>query len=271
MSNCITVHNEITTPGLLDKMVRLEQPLSLNTGRELHIQCTSVEISDLIPNIFNGYPYGVNFDNTRLRIGNDVDGWVTVQLDMGRYSAEHISAAVNALANSLGWWTLSTDPGFALTGNPIIQKHVISIDSTKLAAGHGTQFMVDLSTATTGGSMLYYSLGYTSTTLINTDGLFPSPNLPVMETQGTACIIETELIEARRYGTEIRRVLAEVPFAGKTSFSNSVWPQGAQISPEMIYTGPRQINMFFVGVRTRDNKPMIFMGGIMSLTLRFTQ
>lgn len=271
MSNCITIHNELSAPGVMDKLFKLEQPLSLNTGRELHIQTTSVEISDLIPNIYNGFPYGISFDNTRLRMGNNVDGWVTVQLDMGRYSAEHISAAVNTLASSLGWWLDPEEPGFTLSGNPIIQKHVIVIDSTKLDPVHGTQFMIDLSLATTAGSMLYYSLGYTSTTVINTDGIFTSPNPPVMETQGTACIIESELVEARRYSGDLRRIIAEVPFAGKTTFSNSVWPMGAQISPEMIYVGPRTINMFSVNVRTRDNKPMIFMGGIMSVTLRFTQ
>jgi hypothetical protein len=236
---------------------------------QLRLQCASVEISDLIPNIFNGNPYGVPFDNTRLRIGNDVDGYVTIQLEMGRYNASQIAAAVNAVAASLGWWTSSTDPGLLISGNDIIQKHVITINSTKLAALHGTQFYFDLSAATTGGSQLWYSLGYTSTTSLVADGVYESPNLPQMETQGTACVIECDLAEMRRYSTGFKKVLAEVPFAGKTTFSNSVWPQGAQISPDMIYVGPRTFNLVTIHVKTRASVPMLFMGGIMSISIRF--
>jgi hypothetical protein len=249
--------------------MHLEQPMVLPRTGQIKLQCASVEISDLIPNFYNGNPYGLSFDNTRCRVGNDVDGYVTIQLEMGRYSAQQITAAVNATINSLGWWTSSTDPGFTITGNDVIQKHVISIDSTKLAPAHGTQFYFDLSTATTNNSMMYYSLGYTSTTSLIVDGVYESPNLPQMETQGTACVIECDLAEMRRYSEGFKKVLAEVPFAGKTTFSNSVWPQGAQISPDMIYGGPRTFNLVTIKIKTRSSAPMLFMGGIMSISIRF--
>lgn len=268
MSNSLNFSVELTAPGVMDKTITLEQPLIFPRVVRMSLQTTAVEISDLIPNIFNGRPYGLSFDNTRLRVGTDTQPMTTVQLTMGRYNTAQISAAVNAVVAGLGWWADPADPGLTISGNEVIQKIVFVIDSTKLNPVYGTQFMVDLAEATT-SSTLYHTLGFTSTTSFLVDGVYGSVNFPLMETQGTACYIESDLAEPRRIGSTMRRILAQVPFAGKTSFSNTVWPVGAQISAPMNYIGEQTLTSFSVRVRTRKGAPMVFMGGDMTVDIQF--
>lgn len=268
MSNCITIYNSISAPGTLDMTMNLEQPLVLPRGGEVRVQCANVEISDLIPNIFDGTPYGQSWNNTKLRVRTDVEAWTTIQLDMGRYDSPQLEAALNAAINSLGWWLDPAMPGLKVMGNTVIQRIVFVIDDTKLDPVHGTTLSIDFRKATT-GSDLYYSLGFPINSMLVGTGVYSSPNLPMMETQGTACVIECNVSELRRYHDGFRRILAEVPFSDKSTFGNSVWPQGAQISPDMIYSGPRTINKINVAVKTREGSPMIFMGGIINVTIRF--
>jgi hypothetical protein len=272
MANSFTFYTERMTLGLLDSSQQLTPPLELPkeaAHRPLLIQCTQVQISDRIPNVFNGYPFGYPLDNTTLRVGTDVHAYVTIALTPGLYlDADMLEAAINAAINSMGWWTNPADPGFTLTANSVIDRFIINIDSTKLAVAHGTQFKIDFTKAVN-NSDFYYLIGFTPTTELIADGLYTSPNLPIMESQGTACIIELDLMPVRKFGNADRRVLAEVSFAGKTSPSDSIWPQGGQISPELVYNGNRTIKSYSVRVRTRNDQPMIFMGGILTFTVVF--
>jgi hypothetical protein len=150
----------------------------------------------------------------------------------------------------------------------VIDRFVINIDSTKLNPLFGVQFMIDFTKVTT-NSDFYQLIGFSSTTNLIADGLYTSSVLPMMETQGTACIVELDLMPIRKFGRDERRVLAEVSFADKVSPSDSIWPQGGVVSPELIYPGNRNIRGYSVAVKTRKGSPMLFMGGILTFTVVF--
>lgn len=270
--NGFTFYNELTGPGLLDKKISLQSPVVLPTGsvgRPIRIQCTQVQVSDRIPNIFDAAPFGMPFNNTMLRVGTNTVAYTLITLPMGLYlDATIINAAVNSAINSLGWWNNPSDPGIVIGANSVIDRFYIKLDSTKLKPAFGAQLKLDLRQTTT-NSTLWYTLGYDATTELIADGIYESPHLPQLETQGTACIIELDIAPPRIFSNDFRRVIAEVSFAGKLTPSDSIWPQGAQISPPFNYAGNRSINTYQVTVTTRKGASMIFMGGILTFTIIF--
>lgn len=268
MSNTIKLHDYLSDTGVFDKTIYFTSPIQFPPG-EIKIRVSRVQISDRIPNIFDGRPFGQSFNNTLLRVGNNVDGWVTIQLETGLYMyAAMIEAAINAAINSLGWWADDKIPGFELMVNTVIDRFVIKIDSTKLSPLHGTQFWFDLAEATT-NSKLYYTLGFkfNFTTLV--DGTFTSPILPMMETQGTVCVVCCSLMPPRLVNTIFVPYVADVDFAGKTSSSDNVWPQGNVGNDMIIYTGQRSITQAQFYVLTDEGRPMVFMNGRLNIELLF--
>lgn len=272
MANVFSPYEVLSGPGVFNVTRGLTSPIILPTKslrKELYIRATQIEISDRIPNVFNGNAYGVSFDNTKLRVGTNTEAYVTVELPMGLYlEASMLNAAINSAINNLGWWTNPADPGFTIVGNSVTNKFIITIDSSKLNPLFGAQFKIDFQYTSTLSSF-YQLIGFNSTSELIADGTYESPVTPIMETQGTACIVELDLVQSRKFGLAERRVLAQVSFAGKESTSNSIWPQGGQLSPSLIYTGPRQITQYTIQVRTRAGALMVFMEGILSADIVF--
>ena len=269
MANTIKLYQYLPTLGVFDKTVAFRTPMQLPVSNQIKIKVNRVQISDRIPNIFNGYPFSLPFDNTRLRIGTDVHPYSVVQLENGLYfNAIVLQAAINKVIEGLGWWTDPTDPGLTIHENTIINKLVITIDSTKLVAAHGTQFMLDLRKSTT-GSDLAYTLGFPDTTEFTADGQYNSTLVPQMDTQGTACIVCCSIMPQRMINESVLPYVAEVDFAGKTTTSDNVWPSGNVGSDMMVYAGPRTITQAHFYVLTTENKPMIFLYGQLSIELLF--
>lgn len=273
MTNILEFSNQISGTGLLDKTVKLSCPLELpkiTSSTGVKVQPTSIQISDRIPNIFDGTPFGIPFNNTLLRVGTDTQPYVTVWLWDGLYfDSNAISDAINAAINAnLFWWTNPADPGLAIITNSVADRFVISIDSTKLNPLYGTQFRLDLRYAIT-GSTLATTLGFPTTTLLVADGDYPSPSVPVMDTQGTACVIIASFSPQRRHNDTSTRVLATVPFAGKTTPSDNVWPASGQLSPMMSYRDTATITEYTINVKTTAGQPMLFLGGQLLVTVAF--
>ena len=137
---------------------------------------------------------------------------------------------------------------------------------------------IDLSKATT-GTDLATTLGFSQANSIlnagvgypgfNPIGVFVSDIEVRFDAQGTKCVFESSLITSRRVNNAFRRVLAIVPFAGKTSASDNVWPSGGLISPAMVYEGSRSVQSLDIQIKTSDGRPMLFMSGGVDVVIGF--
>jgi hypothetical protein len=273
MSNTLKLTDFLTGVGIFKKTVVFRSPITLPPGvpggPQVKIRVSHVKITDRIPNVFDSRPYGGTFNNTQLRIGNNINGWVVVTLQPGLYlTAEVIGSAVNAAAASLGWWTVPGDPGFTFSTNSVIDKIVIRIDSTKLSILHGTQLWLDLSEATT-GTKIWHTLGFASTTSITVDGTYSSSVTPMLDTQGTSCIVCCTVMPTRLVNEKYLQYVADVDFAGKLTPSDNVWPPGNVSNDNIIYSGPRTISQATFYVVTEEGTPMVFMNGRLSIELLF--
>lgn len=269
MSNSIVLRSSITTIGTLEGNLVLRTPVKMPSNGQVKIQCSSMQVSNRIPNIYNGAVLGLNFNNTMLRVGTDLQPYQLIALDNGVYaSGPIIMAAVNAAINTLGWWMNPKDPGLSISLNDVIGKFVIVIDSSKLNPAFGSQFRFDLQEATT-GSTLYKTLGFLSTTLLVADGLYTSPNAPVMATQGTTAVVVSSLMPPRRYNEDYKALVADVAIAYSVIPNDLIWPPGGVISTVLIYSGPRTITQATFNVLTTDGAPMVFLSGQLIIELAF--
>lgn len=270
MSNTIKITDELLGIGIFNKTISFSSPLQLPKNKEVNMRISRVQISDRIPNVFDANPYGIEFDNRRVRIGTDVHPWVTIQLDPGLYiSSDMIQAAINATINSLGWWADSNDPGFLLQTNAVIDRFNIIIDSTKLLPLHGTQFYFDLQESTTNSSKMWYTLGFTSTSVFMADGVYTSSMVPNMDTQGTSCVVCCTIMPPRLVNTDYQPYVADVDFSGKLDASDIVWPQGNIGNDMIVYSGPKTINQATMYVLTDKGLPMVFLNGRLQIEILF--
>lgn len=276
MSNQIQLTNVIESFGPLDFDTKFVRPVNLpnaNTSRNLYMQVNSVTISDRIPNVFDANPY-YQFNNTRLRVKTNIEPWTTITLSPGLYyTADLIGDAINAAINSLGWWLSSTDPGLTFGSNSITDQVYILFRTGKLNPIHGTSLTLDLSRAGT-DTDLAVTLGFSEATaemagspLLNVS--YTSNQVVKMDTQGSSCDIHSTLSSDTRRNDTLSSTLAVVPFAGKTTLSDNVWPAGGQISPTIVYTGNRSLTNVSINIKTMDNKPMLFMSGRVFISISF--
>jgi len=271
MANILEFTNEIQSIGLLDKEITLSSPFKLPLSRDIDLQVQSIQISDRVPNVFNGKPYGVNFDNTHVRISTNIHASQDIQLDAGLYlTADIITAAINAAINdSLHWWLNEDDPGLTVVSNDVIDKVTIEIDSTKLDPVHGNQFLFDIRQATTNSDMRL-TLGFIeANSYMIVDGLYTSDFLPKLDTQGTYCNVRASFMPLRKVGTEVQRTVANVSFAGKLNPSDNLWPMLGVLSPKIVYDGDREISSYTVSVKTDKGLPMIFLNGLLYFSIAF--
>jgi hypothetical protein len=91
-----------------------------------------------------------------------------------------------------------------------------------------------------------------------------------MDAQGVICDVGSSLLPSRRRNNEMVRTLAVVPFAGKTTISDIIWPNGGQLSPEVIYQGIRTIQTISFYFRTGDGRPMLFLYGGVHIVIALT-
>jgi hypothetical protein len=267
MSNTIKLTDFLSGEGIFNKTVNFKSPLRL-PGGEVRIKIAQVKISDRIPNVFDSRVVGVNFFNTVFRVGTDLHGWINVVLPTGLYlDAEMIGAAMNNAINTLGWWANVADPGITLVTNSIIDRIVLTVNSTKLNPIHGTQLWVDFTELNLGGSRMWYTLGFTDTSRFTVDGVYTSPNVPMLDTQGTSCIVCCSIMPPRTVNDIFVPYVADVSFAGKLTPSENIWPSGNVANDDIVYQGPRTIMQATFYVLTEDGKPMLFMGG--RLTIEF--
>jgi hypothetical protein len=269
MSNTIKLTDFLPGEGVFNKTVNFKSPLRLPAS-EVRIKIAQVKITDRIPNVFDSRVFGVNFFNTTMRIGTDLHGWSIVRFPTGLYlDAEMIGAALNNVINSLGWWTNIASPGITFSTNSIIDRIVITIDSTKLNPLHGTQIWLEFTEALLGGSKLWYTLGYTDTTRFTVDGVYTSPSVPMLDTQGTSCIVCCSIMPPRIVNDIFVPYVADVSFAGKLTPSENVWPPGNVANDDIVYQGPRTILQATFYVLTEEGRPMFFMGGRLTIEFLF--
>jgi hypothetical protein len=273
MSNLIQLTYRIEDIGLLDFDTEFAKSVDFPLKQQVYMQVTSITISDRIPNIFDANPY-YDFNNTLLRVGTNIEPYQTIALRPGLYySADLIADAINAAVGDLGWWLDNDDPGFEFGSNTITDQIIITIDPNKLNPIYGSSLKLDLRRLST-GTDIADTLGFTQAVaeLTSPPGVetkYTSNTIVRMDTQGTSCDIRCDLMKSTIRNNKLLDSLAVVPFAGKTTLSDNVWPQGGQISPMMLYTGTKNLKKVSVRVRTMEEKPMIFMSGRIFINIEF--
>jgi hypothetical protein len=270
MTNTIKLYQHLTSAGVFDRVVNFHSPVQLPKDVTVKLRVSRVQVSDRIPNVYDGRAFGQAFDNTTVSVSTNVHAVpVTIKLEMGLYMyAATIEAALNAAINTLGWWQNPADPGLLIALNPVIDKFVLTIDSTKLAPAHGNQFKLSLQQSLN-NSMMWRTLGFTPTTSFTVDGDYTSNVEPEMDTQGTACVVCCSIMPTRLVNEIYQPFVASIDFAGKTTTSDSVWPSGNVGNDEIVYSGSRTITQANFYVLTDEGAPMIFMNGRLSIELLF--
>lgn len=269
MSNAIETINEVTSLAPLDYAYSLTTPLQLPvSNKPIKIVVNELTLSDRIPNVFNANPY-YTFNNTLCEVRYFGVGPELVILPAGLYpDAEAIIDGINNAVNELGWWADPLDPGLTVETNTITDRITIYIDSNKLANGH-VGFQLDLRKDTV-GTDLATTLGFSEgAAFLGTDGPHYSNQVARLDTQGTIADVQCSLVANRRRNNGFVRTVANVIFAGKTTTSDNIWPNGGQTSPLMIYDGPKQIINISYEIKTLRGRPMLFMSGVFRIVLSF--
>lgn len=280
MSNCLEFRKEIQQSDLVNGVAALDgstnfaNPLQLPMQGLAKMQVCSIQISDRIPNVFNAMPHYA-FDNTIVRMWTNAPapGPLDIHLPRGLYSSvDQIADAINSavVASGRGWYTLA-DPALKIEANPITDVVIITLDTTKLMPPH-FQLTLDLRKSSTGTDMAT-TLGFSQpAALIQAlagSVQAVSDQQVQLDTQGTTCDIWCSLITQRRRNKSMVRTLALIPFAGKSSVSDSVWPAAGQISPVLVYEGSKTIMYMDIEVKTMAGLPMLFMGGAIHVVINF--
>jgi hypothetical protein len=260
----------------LDGDMSMEVPLQLPMKGQTKLQVCAITISDRIPNVFNAAPY-YEFNNTIVRVSTDVVGSQRdIVLTRGLYSTvDEIADAINsAITNDItaNWWLNPLNPGILIQENIITDQVIVILDPTKLKPPH-VLINVDLRKSST-GTDIADTLGFSQgTALLNgvpiVSRAFYSNQEVKMDTQGTTCDVWCSLISIRRRNNAFVRTLAIVPFAGKYTTADSIWPTAGQISPELVYQGEKTIKYLTIEVKTLEGKPMLFMSGGIHAVISF--
>jgi len=283
MSNIIEYTKRITLDDLsvngvatLDGEVLLSKALQLPMRDGVKVQVCAITISDRIPNVFNAYPF-YQFDNTLLRVwtSSTVGAPVTIQLPRGLYGdSSQIADAINAVIAPLGWYANSTIPALSFGANSVTEKIIVTIDNSKMNSPTHQWLALDLRKTSTNTDMAY-TLGYSEGVALFQGVaaarlIWESDILPRMDTQGTSCDVRCSLIPDRRRDDRFVDTLAIIPFAGKNTISDNVWPSSGQISPLLVYEGSKTINYASFRILTMEGRQMLFMAGGIHIIIAFS-
>lgn len=253
--------------AVLDGEISFDANLSLPPNKPLFIRVIKAQLTKQLPNI---YEYG-NFDNTRIGLTRDGGvSWVVVVLPPGIYTLEYLEYALNeavAVAPHL-WWTLATDPGFEFTFNLATQKINVYMDSSKLAAPGILGIDFD---SYSDANLL---VGFDPVGPILDSGppfpsLFPAPNYPQFDTQGTAVDIISSFNLVYSYqNSKNTDVIASIPLTGSNEDHDEfLYPIPGQVSPYMQVTNTSVlsgITLTLVGSRAR---PIVSTNGNFFITI----
>ena len=280
MSNIVEFYSRITAVSangvaMLDGDMTLNTPLQLPQNSTPKLQVCAITISDRIPNIFNAYPF-YDFNNTIARVwtSSTVATPQDIVLPRGLYNTtDELADALNSAITSLGWYLIPAQPALSITANAVTDVVTVTIDSTKLVPGTHTWMALDLRKTST-GTDLATTLGFSQgTALMQSLPLLSThwhSNQEVkMDTQGTTCDLQCSLISMRRRNSDFVRTLAIIPFAGKSTISDNIWPPAGQVSPLLVYEGSKTIKYLKVEVKTMQGAPMLFMSGGLHVIISF--
>ena len=256
----------------LEQTIRLPSPIQLpNTRKDAYLTVLNMSITTEIPNIFSW----TTFNNRRVRVatkdvlGNIVDAWRTIVMESGRYSVSNISSAINTEIASWGWYTNATQPVLQIGSNNTTSRTWVELDDTKLAVGHGTHLIVDMSLLTA-QSDLSYTLGFAEVDnpFGNTGPVLYSitenDQAPKVDTQGTHVrILCDDLAPPRFVNSSIYRSLATIPITEipvGTITPTISWPRTG-VTPTLHYSGPRIISSYTIrslGGRSSESRTQGF-------------
>lgn len=263
MQRILSFTNSTDSIASLDGEVRLINPLQMNANRLKGIRLVSFSMSSFIPNVYN---YG-GVNTGLVRCSKD-DGatWDTIQLTNGVYTIPLIQQAI--LSAITTYWTDSSDPGFALRYNSATYQVYCDIDSTKLAVAD--QFQIDFKPT---GSQMYELLGFTTTTLFDTDGLHTSDNYAQLDWFGNQVSVQV-------YGLGNLTILNgspsneffSVPLSASKVNNEYVYPIAGIRTPMILIDGRDNLQKFSVKlVGSRNDRQVVFLEGQVKLVFELRE
>ena len=263
MSRILSYTNSVDDIGSLDGEVRFDNPLSMNNNRLKAVRLVSFSVSSYIPNVYN--VGGIN--NGLLRTQKD-DGvtWDVIQLTDGVYTIPVIQAAIlNAIST---YWTDDTDPGFALRYNSATFEVYVDIDSTKLAVAG--QFQIDFKPT---GSLMYELLGFTTTTLFDTDGLHTADAYAQLDWFGNDISVQLfGLGNLTIVNGSPTNEFFSVPLSATKVNNEYVFPTAGIRMPWILIGGRDNLQKFSVKlVGSRNNRQIIVLEGKVNLVFELRE
>lgn len=270
MANTLKMTDRLDTLGIFNKTISFPTPLTLPKEGKMCLKVTKVQLSNRVPNVYDTTGVTTSyFNNTRVRIGTDLLGFITIKLEPGIYlQPTDFQNALNATINTLGWWLDPKIPGLIILWNFVVDKFVIKIDSSKLNPASGTQFYLDLRESTT-SSQLYRTLGFLSTSYLDHDATYDAPNYPKLDTQGSSCLVCCSLMPSRIINNTFLPYAADIDLIPTYIPANYEWPSGNVGNDQMVYAGPRTIIQANIYCMTNAGLPMIFLYGDLRIDLLF--
>lgn len=258
MSRILQYSKSVDSIGNLDGDTTLINPLRMNPNKPKAIRLISARISSYIPNVYN---VG-SVNNGLVRCSKD-DGvqWDVIQLTDGVYTIPLINAAIQQAIST--YWTDSADPGFYLRYNSATFQVYVDIDSTKLAVAD--QFQIDFNYS---DSLMYELLGFTTTTLIDSDGLTTAESYAQLDWFGND-------ISVQMYGFGNLTILNgtpqneffSIPLSTSQVNNEYVYPIEGIRSPWILIDNKDNLQKFSVKlVGSRESRQVIVLEGKFTLS-----
>lgn len=260
--NCDKDPNTGLDFGIRTKQVNLTQMVQLDPNRKKAYRILRATISPVTVNV---YKYN-NFDNTTVNISNDGGvTWTTVQFKNGNYSTLlMLQNGINDVANQLGWYKSTSDPGIIINSNDATQYAYVKLDSSKLALAG--QLAIDFSV-----SQMYKLLGFNlATCTFLVDGIHTGDNPPSVDTQGTYVRIYCSLVQNSRWRDgKLDASLCKIPFVTGGNEIEIIYPgtNTGTISPIIPASIPSIINSFTVSFKNANGDDYVWGYGNVSLEL----
>ena len=232
----------------------------------------SAAIPSYIANVHNYFdaPVSLRENTGYLRVSKDQGvTWRNIQLTDGNYTVDQIQNAINA--SIVDWLTNQADSCFSLRVNGPLAKCYVEIDSTKLAAGTG--FYIDFAPTDGNGivSSLAYLLGFTSPSLLNSDGLHPANDIANIDYYGNFCSIQAQGFGYTSIVNE--KSTYEIAQVDLTNVRGNVilYPSDGITTPGIPVNPPSIFNNYSFSFYGTNGKPVLFTQGECSIVFQLIQ
>ena len=253
-SRQITFSNRLTEIGSVDDTIRFSQSVQFSSSKTTkRIKLIDASLSTLIPNVYN---YG-DVNNGLIKVSQDGGAnWSSIQLSNGIYAISDIKNAINDSVSM--WWKDTSDPGFGLFVNSVVQKAYITIDSSKLALE--TQFAIDFSQ-----SLIYELLGFIDAQTFDTDGTFEASDLAKLDWFGNIVSVQ---IQGFGYLSVVNNDSSyEIGSFNLDSSAGNLYIMDCSSKPWLNISPPNEISSYSIKlVGSRDNKQVILLEGEAKIT-----